>query len=254
MIRYGARTLFRKEVRRFLRVPGQTLLTPVITTALYLVVFGSALGGRLREMEGVPYISFITPGLVMLAVITNAFANASSSMFMSKLQGTVVDILVAPLRYSEIVLAMVGASTVRAFLVGASTFAVAIVFQWGVSVAHPLLALLFPILTGIGLGSLGLFTGVWAEKFEHVNFVPTFIITPLTFLGGVFYDVNQLPQVFAAITRFNPVLYVVEGMRYAVLGSSSVSPWVSLLGLLIFDAAAVAACVAIFRRGWKLRS
>lgn len=254
MIRYGARTLFRKEVRRFLRVPGQTLLTPVITTALYLVVFGSALGGRLREMEGVPYISFITPGLVMLAVITNAFANASSSMFMSKLQGTVVDILVAPLRYSEIVLAMVGASTVRAFLVGASTFAVAIVFQWGVSVAHPLLALLFPILTGIGLGSLGLFTGVWAEKFEHVNFVPTFIITPLTFLGGVFYDVSQLPQVFAAITRFNPVLYVVEGMRYAVLGSSSVSPWVSLLGLLIFDAAAVAACVAIFRRGWKLRS
>ncbi len=254
MIRYGARTLFLKEVRRFFRVPGQTLLTPVITTALYLVVFGSALGGRLREMDGVPYIAFITPGLVMLAVITNAYANASSSMFISKLQGTVVDILVAPLRYGEIVGAMVGASTVRALLVGAATFVVALLFQGGLSVAHPLLALLFPILTGIGLGSLGLFTGVWAEKFEHVNLVPAFLITPLTFLGGVFYDVSQLPQPFATLTRFNPVLYVVEGMRFAVLGTSSISPWVSLLGLLVFDALAVGICVAIFRRGWKLRS
>lgn len=254
MIRYGARTLFLKEVRRFLRVPGQTLITPVITTALYLVVFGWALGGRLREMNGVPYLAFITPGLVMLAVITNAYANASSSMFMSKLQGTVVDLLVAPLRYTEIVFAMVGGALVRALLVGLSTFAVALLFHDRIHVAHPFLALVFPTLTGIGLGAVGLLTGVWAEKFEHVNLVPTFIITPLTFLGGVFYDVAQLPGVFAALTRANPVLYVVEGMRHALLGVSSVSPWTSLIGLVAFDALALGACIQVFRKGWKLRS
>ncbi len=254
MTRYGARTLFLKEVRRFLRVPGQTLVTPVITTILYLVVFGWALGGRLREMSGVPYLAFITPGLVMLAVITNAYANASTSMFISKLQGTVVDLLVAPLRYTEIVFAMVGGATVRALLVGLLTFVAALFFHERVQVAHPFLALVFPTLTGIGLGAVGLITGVWAEKFEHVNLVPTFVITPLTFLGGVFYDVRQLPETFAAFTRANPVLYVVEGMRHALLGVSSVSPWVSLAGLLVFDAVALGACILVFRTGWKLRS
>lgn len=254
MIRYGARTLFRKEVRRFLRVFGQTLLTPVVTTALYLVVFGWALGGRLRVMDGVPYLAFITPGLVMLAVITNAFANASSSMFMSKLQGTVVDLLVSPLRHGEIVSAMVGASTLRALLVGAATWAVALLFLGGVSVAHPLLAIAFPLLTAIGMGAVGLLTGVWAEKFEHVNLVPTFVITPLTFLGGVFYDVGQLPGVFSAFSRLNPILYVVEGMRHALLGVSSVSPALALLGLAVFDLVTVGACIRVFRTGWKLRS
>lgn len=254
MIRYGARTLFRKEVRRFLRVFGQTLLTPVVTTALYLVVFGWALGGRLRVMDGVPYLAFITPGLVMLAVITNAFANASSSMFMSKLQGTVVDLLVSPLRHGEIVFAMVGASTLRALLVGAATWAVALLFLGGVSVAHPLLAIAFPLLTAIGMGAVGLLTGVWAEKFEHVNLVPTFVITPLTFLGGVFYDVGQLPGVFSAFSRLNPILYVVEGMRHALLGVSSVSPALALLGLAVFDLVTVGACIRVFRTGWKLRS
>lgn len=254
MIRYGARTLFRKEVRRFLRVFGQTLLTPVVTTALYLVVFGWALGGRLRVMDGVPYLAFITPGLVMLAVITNAFANASSSMFMSKLQGTVVDLLVSPLRHGEIVFAMVGASTLRALLVGAATWAVALLFQGRVLVAHPLLAIAFPLLTAVGMGAVGLLTGVWAEKFEHVNLVPTFVITPLTFLGGVFYDVGQLPGVFSAFSRLNPVLYVVEGMRHALLGVSSVSPALALLGLAVFDLVTVGACIGVFRSGWKLRS
>lgn len=254
MIRYGARTLFRKEVRRFLRVFGQTLLTPVVTTALYLVVFGWALGGRLRVMDGVPYLAFITPGLVMLAVITNAFANASSSMFMSKLQGTVVDLLVSPLRHGEIVFAMVGASTLRALLVGAATWAVALLFLGGVSVAHPLLAIAFPLLTAVGMGAVGLLTGVWAEKFEHVNLVPTFVITPLTFLGGVFYDVGQLPGVFSAFSRLNPILYVVEGMRHALLGVSSVSPALALLGLAVFDLVTVGACIRVFRTGWKLRS
>src|SRR5690606_32848780 len=154
-------------------------------------------GGRLREMIAVPYLAFITPVHVMLAVITTAYANAPTSMFISKPQGTVVDLLVAPLRYTEIVFAMVGGATVRALLVGLLTFVAALFFHERVQVAHPFLALVFPTLTGIGLGAVGLITGVWAEKFEHVNLVPTFVITPLTFLGGVFYDVRQLPETFA---------------------------------------------------------
>jgi ABC-2 type transport system permease protein len=254
MIRLGARTLFRKEVQRFLRVPGQTLISPVITTILYLVVFGSALGGRLREVHGVPYLTYIAPGLVMLGIITNSFLNASSSMFISKLQGTIVDLLVAPLRYGEIVGAMVAASAVRALAVGTATWIVAMIFQGEWLLARPIYALLFAPLTAIGFASVGLLTGVWAEKFEHVNFVPTFVITPLTFLGGVFYDITQLPAVFAAFSRFNPILYVVEGMRYALLGTSAVRPLPSLLGLVVFDVLIVGTCVFAFRKGWKLRS
>lgn len=250
----GPWTLFEKEVRRFLRVPGQTIVSPVITTVLYLVVFGYALGGRMREVNGVPYMSFIVPGLVMLGVISNSFLNTSSSMFIMKLQETVVDLLVSPLRYGEIVAAMVAAASVRALVVGLLTWVVASVAQGEVLLAHVGFAIAFPVLTSIGLSALGLFVGIWAEKFEHVNLVPTFVITPLTFLGGVFYDVGQLPGVFATISRFNPVLYVVEGMRYGLLGTSTVSPGVPLLCLAGFDVVILLVCAGILRSGWKLRS
>ncbi|HEY0840260.1 MAG TPA: ABC transporter permease [Vulgatibacter sp.] len=250
----GPWTLFEKEVRRFLRVPGQTIVSPVITTALYLVVFGYALGGRMREVNGIPYLSFIVPGLVMLGVISNSFLNTSSSMFIMKLQETVVDLLVAPLRYGEIVAAMVGAASVRALVVGLLTWVVSIVAQGEVLLAHVGYAIAFPVLTSVGLSALGLFVGIWAEKFEHVNLVPTFVITPLTFLGGVFYDVGQLPDVFATLSHFNPVLYLVEGLRYGLLGSSAVSPGISLACLAAFDVGILLLCGAILRSGWKLRS
>ncbi len=250
----GPWTLFEKEVRRFLRVPGQTIVSPVITTVLYLVVFGSALGGNLREIQGVPYLSFIVPGLVMLGVISNSFLNTSSSMFIMKLQETVVDLLISPMRYGEIVAAMVGAASVRALTVGLLTWAVAIVAQGELLLVHVGYAIAFPVLTSVGLAAVGLFVGIWAEKFEHVNLVPTFVITPLTFLGGVFYDVSQLPKVFATLSFFNPILYLVEGMRYALLGTSTVDPRLSLLFLLVFDALALWLCHFVLRRGWKLRS
>jgi len=254
VIALGPRTLFVKEVRRFLRVPGQTLLSPLITTVLYLVVFGFALGGAMREVHGVPYVTFIVPGLIMLGVISNSFLNTSSSFFMMKMQETIVDILVSPLTYAQIVGAMVAAATVRAILVGVLTWLAALVFQGGGSVPHPSFAIAFPLLTSVGFAALGLFTAIWAEKFEHVNFVPTFVITPLTFLGGVFYDVNRLPGIFATLSQLNPILYVVEGMRYALIGSSAVNPWTGLGFLVIFDAAAVALCLYVLRKGWKLRS
>jgi len=250
----GPWTLFSKEVRRFLRVPGQTIISPVITTVLYLVVFGFALGGNVREVGGVPYLSFIVPGLVMLGVISNAFLNTSSSMFIMKLQETVVDILVSPLRYGEIVAAMVGAATLRALVVGFLTWLVAAIAQGEILLRHGLYAILFPTLTGIGLAALGLFVGIWAEKFEHVNLVPTFVVVPLTFLGGVFYDVETLPGIFGTLSLFNPVFYLVDGMRYALLGVSTVEPWASLLGLVVFDLLVIQLCLAVLRRGWKLRS
>lgn len=250
----GPWTLFVKEVRRFFRVPGQTLISPVITTVLYLVVFGYALGGRLREVSGIPYLSFIVPGLVILGVVSNSFLNTATSLFIAKLQETVIDLLISPLRHGEIVLAMVGAATLRALLVGSATWGVAMLAQGQFMLAHPLHALLFPLLTSVAFSALGLLTAIFSEKFEHVNFVPTFVVTPLTFLGGVFYDVNQLPEAFAAISRFNPVLYLVDGMRYGLLGVTNVNPNVTLLVLVAVDALIVGACLFVLHKGWKLRS
>lgn len=254
MIALGPRTLFVKEVRRFLRVPGQTLLSPVITTVLYLVVFGFALGGSMRQVHDVPYVTYIVPGLIMLGVISNSFLNTSSSFFMMKMQETIVDLLISPLTHVQIVGAMVAAATVRAILVGVLTWLAALVFQGGGSVPHPSFAIAFPLLTSVGFAALGLFTAIWAEKFEQVNFVPTFVITPLTFLGGVFYDVQRLPGFFATLSHFNPILYVVDGMRYALIGSSSVDPLVGLGFLVVFDAVSIAICIQVLRVGWKLRS
>ena len=253
MTGYGVQTLFVREVRRFMRVPGQTLAAPLVSTGLYLLVFGYALGNRLKMMHGVPYLEYITPGLVMLGVITNAFLNSTSSMIGMKFQGTLVDLLVTPLSHLEISVAMIGAAVVRGVLVGSLTWAVAVLAQGQLHVAHPLLALAFPILSGIGLGALGLLTGIWAEKFEQVNFVPTFLIMPLTFLGGVFYDVRELPEPFSTISHLNPILYLVEGMRFGLIGSSGVDPMIGLGFVSGLDALAVLACVLVLRSGWKLR-
>ncbi len=254
MIALGVRTLFIKEVRRYLRVPGQTLLSPVITTALYLLVFGVALGGRVREVNGVPYLDFILPGLVMLGVVSNAFLNTSSSMIGMKFGGTIVDLLVTPLRAGEIVTAMVGAAVTRALAVGLLTWLVAVVANGGARVAHPAHALAFPVLAAIGMAAFGLITGIWADNFERINAIPTFVITPLTFLGGVFYDIHMLPGTLATISRFNPILYLVEGMRYGLVGTSAVDPNIGLAFLLALDVLAVAACVAALRTGWHLRT
>ncbi len=250
----GVRTLFHKEIRRFLKVPGQTVFAPVGTTILYLLVFGYALGGRLREVGGLPYFDFIVPGLVTLGITSNSFMNTSSSFMGMKLMGTIVDVLVTPLTPLQIVAAMVGASAARGLLVGALTWVTAVAFRGEIHVVHPLLAVAFPLLTAIGFASLGLLTGLWAEGFERLNFVPAFILTPLTFLGGVFYDVRMLPPTLAALSHANPILYLVEGMRYGLYGSAGVDPAVGLLALAGFDVLAVGACLVALGSGWKLRN
>jgi ABC-2 type transport system permease protein len=252
MISLGFRTLLAKEVRRFLRVPGQTLATPLVTTTLYFVVFGVSIGHQLREVGGVPYARFIVPGLVLMGVIQNAYINSASSLFVMKLQGTIVDVLVSPLSYAEILGAFVLAAVVRGLLVGAVTFAVAGVFT-GFEVAHPLLALAVVTLAAVAFGAGGVASAIWAQTFEQVNFFPTFFILPLTFLGGVFFSVRMLSPGLAAVARANPVFYMVDGLRFAVLGSGDASPWLGIGLVLLLAAGTLGGAYLLLRSGWRLR-
>ena len=249
----GVRTLFRKEVKRFLRVPGQTVLSPLITTALYFLVFGYSLGGRLREVDGVPYSRFLVPGLVMLGLINNSFLNTSSSLFIMKLQGTVVDLLVTPLSYLEILAGFVGAGCTRALLVGVFTWATAAAFV-GTALPHPFLALAAALLVSACFAACGLIVALWADKFEQVNFLPTFVITPLTFLGGVFYSATMLPPRFQALLHLNPIYYLIEAMRFALIGRTHIPPATGFGLMALLAVAMMGAALELLRRGYKLRT
>jgi ABC-2 type transport system permease protein len=253
VISLGLRTLLAKEVRRFLRVPGQTLLSPLITTTLYLAVFGWSLGGRLREVDGVAYARFIVPGLVTLGVITNAYLNTASSMFVMKIQGTIVDLLVAPLSYAEILVGFLGAAVVRALLVGGLTW-LAAGLAGGFDLAHPAYAALVLVLVAVVFAASGLMTAIWATTFERVNFFPTFVITPLTFLGGVFYSATMIPEGLRRFTWANPVFYMVDAVRYGLLGRAEAHPAIGLALVAALATAAVGAAYAMLRSGYKLRS
>lgn len=249
----GLRTLLVKEVRRFLRVPGQTVLSPLISTALYFVVFGYSLGGRIREVHGLPYTVFIVPGLVFLGIANNSFLNTSSSIFITKIQGTVVDLLVAPLKPGELLVAFAAGGMVRGLLVGLLTWGVAALFT-GFKLAHALPTASFLLLVSYVFSMLGLLAALWAEKFEQINFFPTFVMLPLTFLGGVFYSVTALAEPWRSISLFNPMVYMVEGLRYGMLGTSELSP---TFGGTILSALAVATTALTFvalRAGYKLKT
>ena len=248
----GTQTLLAKEVRRFLRVPGQTVLQPLISTSLYFVVFGFGLGGRQHEVEGVSYLSFIVPGLLFLGIANNAFMNASSSIFICKMQGTLVDLLVAPLGPAELLIGFITGAMVRGMLVGLLTWLVAICFT-GVQLVNPLSTLVFVTLSAYVFAVLGFLAGVWAEKFEQVNFFPTFLMLPMTFLGGVFYSVEQLPEPYRTISLFNPVVHMVAGLRHGMLGIEHTS----LFGLVILVTVAVVSTAVGWRMlatGYKLKS
>jgi len=248
----GVRTLFMKEVRRFLRVPGQTVLQPLISTSLYFVVFAYTVSGRSSEIEGVPYVQYIVPGLVFLGIANNAFLNASSSFFITKIQGTLVDLLVAPMGPTELVIGFASGAMVRGLLVGLLTWGVALLFTFG----HPVHiggTLLFLMLSAYVFAMLGLIAGIWAEKFEQINFFPTFLMMPLTFLGGVFYSVRALPEPFRTVSLFNPVVHMVEGLRAGMLGL----PETSMVGLCLLLGLAVGSTgVAwqMLRVGYKLKN
>lgn len=248
----GTQTLLSKEVRRFLKVPGQTVLSPLISTTLYFVVFGYTLGGRQTDLEGVPYIRFIVPGLVFLGIANNAFLNSSSSLFITKIQGTLVDLLVAPLGPMELLIAFVAGAMVRGLLVGLLTWLVALFFT-GMPDLHWGATIFFLLTSSYVFSMLGLLAGLWAEKFEQINFFPTFFMLPLTFLGGVFYSVDKLPEPFRTLSLFNPVVHMVEGLRYGMLGLAhgQVAFGAGLLSVLTVFTTVVA--FVLLKSGYKLK-
>ncbi|ATB30575.1 ABC transporter [Melittangium boletus DSM 14713] len=249
----GMKTLLVKEVRRFMRVPGQTVLSPLISTSLYFLVFGYSLSKQVHEVEGMPYLAFIVPGLVFMGLANNAFLNSSSSLFITKIQGTVVDMLAAPLGPLELLAGFIGGAMVRGLMVGVLTWAVASFFT-GVHLTHVPATFVFLLLSSYTFSVLGILAAVWAEKFEQVNFFPTFVMTPLTFLGGIFYSVRELPAPWNHLSLFNPMVYMVEGLRYGMLGQSGFPP---LLGGGILLAVALLSTLvawAALRSGYKLKA
>jgi ABC-2 type transport system permease protein len=249
----GMKTLLVKEVRRFLRVPGQTVLSPLISTTLYFVVFGYSVGSRVSEIHGVPYMHYIVPGLVFLGIANNAFLNSSSSLFITKIQGTVVDLLVAPLGPGELLFGFVSGAMVRGLTVGLLTWAVALVFT-GFQLAEPVLLPALLLLESYVFSVLGLLAALWAEKFEQINFFPTFVMVPLTFLGGVFYSVEGLPSPWREVSLLNPVVYMVDSTRLGFLGRADFSPWSGIAFLLVLAVASSVAALALLNRGYKLKT
>ncbi len=248
----GFRTLFYKEVLRFWKVAVQTVAAPVLTAVLYLLIFGHVLSDRVQVFEGVGYTRFLVPGLVMMSVLQNAFANTSSSLIQSKISGNLVFLLVTPLSHWAWFLAYVGAAITRGLAVGAGVFAATAWFS-PPGLVQPLWALVFVLLGAAMLGTLGLVAGLWADKFDQTAAFQNFIIMPMTFLSGVFYSVHSLPDFWRAVSHLNPFFYMIDGFRRGFFGVSDVNPWLSLgvVGTSFLIIAALA--LYLLKTGYKLR-
>jgi len=251
----GLKTLYIKEVRRFFKVHLQTVWAPAITTLLYLVIFTVALGREGRTVLGVPFADFLAPGLIMMAMLQNSFANASFSLMVGKMQGTIVDYLMPPLSTGELIAALVAAAVTRAVLVGGAVWLVMSLWPGvHVSVAHPLWLLWFGLMGSLMLAFLGVITSIWADKFDQAAMVSNFVVTPLSLLSGTFYSVEQLSPAFRAVSHANPFFYVISGFRHGFLGVTD-SPL--LLGALLLGAinlALFAICYGLLRSGWKIKN
>jgi ABC-2 type transport system permease protein len=248
----GFRTLFYKEVLRFWKVATQTLTAPIVTAMLYLLIFGHVLEGRLEVYPGVSYTAFLVPGLVMMSVLQNAFANSSSSLVQSKIMGSLVFVLLTPLSHWHWFFAYVGSSVVRGLLVGAGVFAATVFFAQPSFVA-PLWIAAFAILGAGMLGALGVIAGLWAEKFDQMAAFQNFLIMPMTFLSGVFYSIHSLPPFWQTVSHLNPFFYMIDGFRYGFFGVSDVSPWLSLGIVLAASLIVSAVAVNMLRTGYKIR-
>ena len=247
------KTIIGREVHRILRIWGQTLVPPAITMTLYFVIFGKMIGGRIGEMDGLPYIDFIVPGLIMMSVIQNSYGNIVSSFFGSKFQRFVEEILVAPTPNWVILAGYVTGAVVRGLMVGAIVLVVAMCFT-SVRLHHPLITLVTLLLTAVVFAFAGFINATYAKKFDDIAIVPTFVLTPLTYLGGVFYSVALLPPFWEYVSHFNPILYMVSAFRYGLLGVSDVAIGTSMTLMLVFAVVLGALCMLLLRRGTGLRS
>ena len=253
MNRIALKTLFIKEIRRFSKVWMQTVLSPLVTTSLYFLVFGVALGSRLKEISGVPYIQFVVPGLVMMTMVRDSFLNTSSSLFQSKINGTITDLLVAPIGATEIMISYVTAAMCRSIITGTLVLVVALFFTW-FPIYHLGWTAFFSLFVPATFALLGIVSALWAEKFDHLAIFPNFVLLPLAFLGGVFYSIDLLPEPWHAISLVNPLLYMVNGLRYGFLGVADVSPVASAGVVLVSFVTLLGAAGFLLQKGYKLRT
>ena len=250
---YGVWAIYRFEMARALRTVWQSIVTPVITTALYFVVFGSAIGSRMTEIDGVPYGAFIVPGLIMLSLFTQSIFNASFGIYFPKFTGTIYEILSAPVSPLEIVIAYVGAAATKSAVLGLIILATATLFV-PLEILHPVEMLAFLILISTTFSLFGFIIGIWAQGFEQLQMIPMLVVTPLTFLGGSFYSIDMLPPIWRTITLFNPLVYLISGFRWTFYGSGDVGIGVSLAATLGFLFVCLAVVGWMFRTGYRLKN
>ncbi|WP_299648185.1 ABC transporter permease [uncultured Tateyamaria sp.] len=246
------RAIYVFEMARFFRTMAQSLISPVLSTSLYFVVFGAAIGSRIQEVEGVSYGAFIVPGLIMLTVMTQSISNASFGIYFPKFIGTIYELLSAPVNFLEIVMGYVGAAATKAMFIGVIILTTSFFFV-DIQIQNPLAMIAFLVLTCISFALLGFIIGIWAGNFEQLQLVPLLIVTPLVFLGGSFYSISMLPPVWQTISMFNPVVYLISGFRWAFFGISDVSIGTSLMAIALFTALCLGAVWWIFKTGWRIR-
>jgi len=250
---HAVRSIYAFEMARTRRTLMQSIISPVISTSLYFVVFGAAIGSRIQQIGGISYGSFIVPGLIMLSLLTQSIANASFGIYFPKFTGTIYELLSAPVSYFEIVVSYVGAAATKSIVLGLIILATAGLFV-PLHIAHPVWMLLFLLLTAVTFSLLGFIIGIWADGFEKLQLVPLLIITPLTFLGGSFYSIDMLPPFWQKVTLFNPVVYLISGFRWSFYGLSDVSLTLSLAMTLVFMGVCLAIVAWIFKTGYRLKT
>ncbi|AOY90169.1 sugar ABC transporter permease [Marinobacter salinus] len=250
---YGVRAIYKFEMARMKRTVMQSVLSPVISTCLYFVVFGSAIGSRMGDIDNISYGAYIIPGLVMLSLLMQSISNASFGIYMPKFSGTIYEVLSAPVSYVEVVLGYVGAAATKSVILGLIILATASLFV-DYSVLHPFWMVSFLVLTSITFSLFGFIIGIWADGFEKLQIVPMMIVTPLVFLGGTFYSIDMLPEIWQTISLFNPVVYLISGFRWAFYGVSDVHIAISVGMTLVFLTACMLAIWWIFKTGYRLRS
>jgi ABC-2 type transport system permease protein len=249
----GPWTLFKKEVLRFWRVGFQTVAAPVISALLYLLIFSHVLGNHVEVYPGVPYTAFLIPGLIMMSVIQNAFANSSSSLIQSKVMGNLIFVLLTPLTYWEFFLAFLLSSMVRGLVVGFVIYLVALCFV-SLPMVSPMLVIIFAVLASCLLGVFGIIAGLWAEKFDQMSLFQNFVIVPLSFLSGVFYSIHSLPPFWQKLSHLNPFFYMIDGFRYGFFGQGDISPWFSMTVVLGVFLGLSVVTIGMLKSGYKLRN
>lgn len=249
---HSVRAIFGHEMARFFRTIWQSIASPVLSTTLYFVVFGAAIGGRIQSVEGIPYGAFIVPGLMMLTVLQQSVSNASFGIYFPKFSGTIYEYLVAPTGWIEVALGFVGAAAAKAVLIALIILGTSFFFV-GVHIAHPVWMLMLLVLTAVAFSLLGFIIGLWAKNFEQLQVIPLMVITPLVFLGGAFYSASMLPQPWEMIARFNPVLHLISGFRWAFFGLADVPVGLSVAAVVLMIAVLLAVIRRIFLTGWRLR-